>query len=398
MNPRDDLIDALRGFALFGILAVNIQCFVTGLGAPSLGILDAHSSRADHVVVWLTAFLLEFKFYPIFSFCFGYGFALQMRRWKIAGVPLKERFGRRMNAMLFMGLMHGTLLWFGDILTRYALTGYVLRQYAGCGPRKLLDAAKFWLAIAVGLLILFAMLSIIADSSDTAAELAAAKRVMREDASRVITAYAASNYVDATIQRIVDFKSVTLNFIVLIPHLMTIFLFGALAAQLGLLRDSARHREVWKKLWWFGVGVGVPVNMIHAGYQLHASQNPWVANTSVIALVAGELAPILAIAIVASFALYGARSGGQRVVTLLAPAGRIALTLYVCQSIAMAILLSGFGFGLGATLRPAGLFATAAAIYVALIALSHAMWHLNIRGPLEVLWRRYTYARIETRT
>ena len=74
---RDPLVDALRGLALFGILAVNIQCFVTGLDVPSLGILDSRSSFADHCVILLTALLLEFKFYPLFCFCFGYGFAMQ---------------------------------------------------------------------------------------------------------------------------------------------------------------------------------------------------------------------------------------------------------------------------------------------------------------------------------
>ncbi len=397
MNPRDDLIDALRGFALFGILAVNIQCFVTGLAAPSLGILDAHSSRADHVAVWLTAFLLEFKFYPIFSFCFGYGFAVQMKRWKVAGVPLKQRFGRRMNAMLFMGLAHGTLLWFGDILTRYAITGYLLRRYADCGPRKLLVAAKFWLAIAVGLMTLFAMLTELGGSSETAAELATITRMMRDDAAQVIAAYTQSSYVDATIQRMSDYKSVTLNFVAVIPHFMTIFLFGALAAQLGLLRHPERHRTLWKKMWWFGIGVGVPVNLIHAWYQYQASLNPWSPPSTVLALVAGELAPIMAMAIVAAFARYGGLSGWRQIVGLLAPAGRIALTLYVCQSIAMAILLNGFAFGLGATLRPAALFSVAIAIYVVLIALSHAMRYFDIPGPLETVWRRYTYAQVETR-
>ena len=316
--PRDELVDALRGFALFGILAVNIQCFVTGLAAPSLGILDAQSSRADHVIVWLTAFLLEFKFYPIFSFCFGYGFAVQMRRWAAAGVPLKERFGRRMNAMLFMGLAHGTLLWFGDILTRYAFTGYILRHYAGCGPRKLLAAAKIWLAIAVGLLMLFAMLLTMGGSTETTAEIETGKRIVREDAAQVIAAYSTSNYLGATIQRISDYKTVTLTFIAVIPHFMTIFLFGALAAQLGLLRHPQRHRTFWKKMWWLGMVVGVPVNLLHASYQLQASQNPWIPTNSVIAMAAGEMAPIMAVAIVACFALYGGRSVGRLVVSLLA--------------------------------------------------------------------------------
>jgi uncharacterized protein len=291
-----------------------------------------------------------------------------------------------------MGLAHGTLLWFGDILTRYAFAGYILRHYAGCGPRKLLSAAKFWFAIAVGLIMLFAILSSLGDSSETIADIATGKRVMREEAAQVIAAYTLSNYFDATLQRVADYKSVTLNFIAVIPHFMTIFLFGALAAQIGLLRQSERHRAFWQKLWWFGMLVGVPINLIHASYQVQASQNPWIPTNSVIAMVAGEMAPIMSVAIVASFALYGGRSVGRRIVSLLAPAGRIALTLYVCQSIVMALLLNGFALGLGATLRPAGLLLIAIAIYVLLIALSHVMRRLDIPGPLETLWRRYTYA------
>ena len=77
---RDDLIDALRGFALFGILAVNIQSFVWGLGSATLGVLYESSSVADELTVFFTALFFEYKFYPIFCFCFNYGFAMQAQR------------------------------------------------------------------------------------------------------------------------------------------------------------------------------------------------------------------------------------------------------------------------------------------------------------------------------
>ena len=64
--PRDELIDALRGLALFGILAVNIQSFMWGVGSPSLGVLQESSRMADVVTLFLTALLLEYKFYPLF--------------------------------------------------------------------------------------------------------------------------------------------------------------------------------------------------------------------------------------------------------------------------------------------------------------------------------------------
>ncbi|MBL0123511.1 MAG: DUF418 domain-containing protein [Betaproteobacteria bacterium] len=100
----------------------------------------------------------------------------------------------------------------------------------------------------------------------------------------------------------------------------------------------------------------------------------------------------MSISFIAAFALHGGDGAGRKIVLLLAPAGRVALTLYISQSIAMAVLLSGFGFGLGATSGPADLLAIAIAIYASLLAASHMMQRYDIPGPLETLWRRYTYA------
>ena len=390
---RDELIDALRGFALFGILAVNIQCFVGGLNAPSLGVLDAQSSVADHVTVFLTALLLEFKFYPIFSFCFGYGFAVQTRRWMAHGDAAGPRFLRRMNAMLLLGILHGTLLWFGDILTRYAATGYLLKRYAGAGPKSLLKAVRLWLAVAI-VIQAFLTLSIIAGSgSEEPAGLNETAQQTSRSAASALQAYAQGNYLDATIQRVSDYVTVSLYFVVLVPQFMVLFLLGALAAQLGLLRRPARHRLLWRKLFGYGLVLGLPLNALYAWLQWQASQHPWAPSAHpMLAMITGELAPILSIVFVAAFALHGHTRAGKNVVRLLAPAGRVALTMYISESLLMALWLNGFGFGAGIGARPAELLLGAAGIYAMLIAASHAMHRYRVAGPLEVLWRRYTYA------
>ncbi len=389
---RDPLIDALRGFALFGILAVNIQGYVTGLSAPSLGVLSSQSTGADHLAVLLTAFMLEFKFYPIFSFCFGYGFAVQARRWIANGEPVGTRFLRRMNAMLFMGILHGTLLWFGDILTRYAIAGYLLRRYAARGPRKLIDAAKFWFIIAIVLIVVMGGLTAAGSFYAEPDELLARTQALQAEVARAFASYAQGGYVDATTQRVKDFAIVTAGLVMMVPHFMVIFLLGAIAAQLGLLRRPERHRHLWQKMMQFGLWIGIPINIVCAWLQWRASQQPWTSSYTAAAMLTGEFAPILSIAFIAAFALHGGNGAGRKIVLLLAPAGRVALTLYVGQSIAMAVLLSGFGFGLGATCGPACLFAIACAIYASLIAASHVMQRYTISGPLEMLWRRYTYA------
>ncbi len=388
---RDELVDALRGFALFGILAVNIQCFVGGMSAPSLGILDAQSSAADHVVVLLTAFMLEFKFYPLFSFCFGYGFAVQARRWKIAGVAPGPRFTRRMNAMLFIGVLHGGLLWFGDILTRYALGGYLLRFHAGTGPKKLLAALRFWFVAAL-LVISFTAAMLTAGSIDVPADLLAQEIAARADIARESGAYKQGSYLEATRQRINDYLIVTSGFIMLASQFMVLFLAGALTAQLRLLRGYERHREFWKGMLRFGLYAGLPLNVLYAWLQWQISQHPGAALAyPVTTMLMGDFAPILSIALIAALVLHRGSGIGQSLVRLFAPAGRYALTLYVSQSVLMALLLNGFGLGLGAHASPATLLLWATAIYLSLLAASHIMQRYAIPGPLETLWRRYTY-------
>ena len=103
-----------------------------------------------------------------------------------------------------------------------------------------------------------------------------------------------------------------------------------------------------------------------------------------------SFSPVLACAYVAAFALLRATRCGIALVRLLAPAGRLALTLYISQSVLMVVLLNGFAFGLGATFGQFELFVTALVIYALLLGIAHWMQHFGIPAPLEGIWRRYT--------
>lgn len=386
---RDDLIDALRGLALFGILAVNIQSFVWGVGSPSLGVLFENSSVADEIMLFLTALLLEYKFYPIFCFCFGYGFAVQTRRWVAHGIDAKARFTRRMNFMLLMGVLHGVFIWFGDILARYALTGYILRRHIRKGPRSILKASTFWLSVVVATGIAFAVAGGI--SVNDATESLVQSEAAQSAAEKTFAAYTEAGYIDATIQRAEDFFFVTITYVMVLPQVMLFFLLGALIAQLKWLRYPERHRARWRRIFWIGLLTGLPINIAYAFSQLSTATDPWMP-TSMWAMLLSACAPVLASAYVAAAALAYSTSPGKAIVRLLAPAGRIALTLYITQSVLMMILLNGFGLGLGASLGQAELFATSLAIFAFELLVAHLMQRFAISAPLEALWRRYTNA------
>src|SRR2546422_1025629 len=113
---RMDVLDVVRGVAVFGILVVNIYAF-SGYGFIS----DAQKaalphSRFDAPLDFLVTFLVEGKFYCLFSFLFGVGFSVFIQRASAKlGPPAVPLFQRRLIGLLLIGLVHSTLIWFGDI-------------------------------------------------------------------------------------------------------------------------------------------------------------------------------------------------------------------------------------------------------------------------------------------
>lgn len=384
-GTRDELIDALRGIALFGILAVNIQSYLLGLNASSLGVLSAASSLADHLTVVFTAFLLHYKFYPIFCFCFGYGFAVQTRRWRSRGIDAARFYARRTDFMLGMGVLHGVFLWFGDILTTYALAGKVLARYIGKGPRQLLQALKWWgvLFLVVAVPVTVALTT--GDAADSALDAAN----MARDAKEAFETYTRGSYWESLSRRAGEYAVMTLGFLLVLPGIMVIALMGALCAQLGLLRRHRRHRAFWWRALVWGLVVGLPVNAWHAWGMWRHAGDPWRQATLLEAFPA-DFAPLLSVAYVAAAALAADTAFGSRILSWFAPAGRLSLSNYVAQSVLMGVLLSGFGLGLGATLTQVTLLRFAVGIYLLLLFASHAMARLGAHSPLEEAWRCYT--------
>lgn len=102
-------VDVLRGFALFGILMVNMVSFKsTVFGLPrDEGLLNV-------IATWIINFAFVTKFYVLFSFLFGYGLSVQMERAAAKGAAIAPRFRRRLLGLLILGLAHGLLLYTGD--------------------------------------------------------------------------------------------------------------------------------------------------------------------------------------------------------------------------------------------------------------------------------------------
>ena len=388
LAARHTLIDALRGVALLGIVLVNIQSFAWGISAPTMGMLWDDATKADETVVYLTTFLLAYKFYPIFCFCFGYGFAMMVRRWRVGGLPpaaIRIRFTRRLNFMFWLGVLHGCLIWFGDILARYALAGYLLRAHLSNdqrGPRAILRAIKFWAVITLLLAALNALLSATFGTS------LAASSTDIEQMMRVFERYAYADYTHNIAPRITDYGWVMLSWLMVFPQAVLLFLVGALVAQLGWLRNPARHADKWRRILFGALLLGLPWSWLMAADALTWSLDPSAAS-NLLGAIALSLAPLLAPAYVAGMALGSLTKVGAIAVRLLAPMGRLALTNYLAQSVLMSVLLAGHGFG-WADAGQSSLAGIALAIWLALLLFSHVYLRFRTQGPAEWAWRRHT--------
>ena len=131
-------IDAIRGAALFGVLAVNTYDWLAG-----------PSSAADHAVNTIVVFLLQDKVWPLFSFVFGLGFAIQQERSTASGRPIFWVHARRMPVLYGFGIVLIELLAGNSILERYAMLGILLLLPSGFPPRHVVVAALVTLLVTV---------------------------------------------------------------------------------------------------------------------------------------------------------------------------------------------------------------------------------------------------------
>ena len=121
---RLDVLDVLRGFALIGILLMNIEWFNRAIAVLTMG--DMGLRDLDHGAGFLVKLFVEGKFYKLFSLLFGMGFAVMLLRAEEAGRPFFAWFARRAGVLLAIGLAHSIFLWTGDILHDYAIGAFLL--------------------------------------------------------------------------------------------------------------------------------------------------------------------------------------------------------------------------------------------------------------------------------
>lgn len=388
-GQRLEVLDVLRGFALFGILVANVLIF-SGLFFKELVGLTSPDTL-DRLVYFGLEVFVHGKFYSIFSLLFGIGFYIFLSRAERRGRSAGRLFARRLTILLGIGIVHATLLWAGDILTLYALLGYVLLLFYRCSSGALL-------AWAVGLLASRVLIYAVMWWSGMHNPLAppAEGDVAGEgfDAIGAMLSGFQGGYGAVLFANLIQLfgRWVDLVISLRIPAVLALFVLGLWVGRRGIAADLSGHSALLRRTAAWGLGLGLPLNGLWAW--LAADAAPYLPGS---ALGLFEVAvqsigvPLLALGYAAGLALLMQSDRVRAALSVLAPVGRMALSNYLLQSIACMFIFYGFGLGLYGHLGTAAAVGVVLPIYLAQVVISR-WWLARFRfGPAEWLWRRLTY-------
>jgi uncharacterized protein len=385
---REHFMDALRGFALLGIFIVNTPGFTNPHPeGPGPWIFP----EADKMMFFLQTMFIEGKFYSIFSLLFGWGIALQIGRLGDIAIVW-----RRVFFMFFLGCVHLLLIWSGDIITFYALMAIpllLLRRMSNraliiIGVSLLLSPILFyslrmnfpilrWPTEKLNDFGMFLDQNILGTVKPEDFE-----KLLREGSVLDLIKYNFDGFPYRFGELIFQNRGV---------KVLGMFLIGFVIGRSGFFKTALQHPYYLWIIAGIGLVLGIPFNYYLAtmkeasGY--HQFKIGGLYQTIYYAL---GVAP-LAIAYVALLAIGFRTAIGQKILMLFAPAGKIAFTTYVAQSLTNTFVF--YGIGLGLMGRMGAVTWTIYAIIVFMFQILVATFWLRYfqYGPLEWLWRSLTY-------
>jgi len=178
------------------------------------------------------------------------------------------------------------------------------------------------------------------------------------------------------------------------------FLLGYMAGRRRLFHDPSAHRSFFRRMFGWGLGAGlvtgsimIVMTQLFTRKIINPETLPWLQYVMPIVRQVAELG--FASVYVAGFTLLFQRAFWQRLLVVLAPVGRMAVSNYLSQTVISLVLFYGYGFGLVGKLSPSQSMALAVGIFCIQIGLSH-LWLARFRfGPVEWVWRSLTYGKAQ---
>jgi uncharacterized protein len=412
-SERIRALDSLRGFALLGILLMNIVAMGVYPSAYDNPTVYGGSTGAN-LWVWVVLHVLaEGKMRCLFSMVFGASVMLLTTRLEKRG-DSADIYYRRTLWLLLFGVAHAFLLWLGDILYPYALCALALYPFRKLPAKTLLWIGAIVVVGGVGVSVFggFHTRNLIRDGRAAESAVARGDKLddKQQDAKKAYDEWKKGNQPDAaTIKKDADewrgnplhVIGIRATYVAGYEHntpyygfaswdIWSMMLIGMALFKLGVL-TAERSAGFYAKLALIGYGIGIPLNSYTAWVIIKNHFDPVISGFTGTTYDLGRLTVGLGHL---GLVLWMVRVGAlKRLMGLLASVGQMAFSNYILQSVLTAFFFTGYGFKMYGRLERYQLYYVVLAVWVVNLVWS-PIWLKYYRfGPLEWCWRSLTYWR-----
>ena len=395
-------LDALRGFAVMGILAMNIIAFALPEWAYVAPGTYGGDSAVDKASWFLSFVFIDGKMRGLFSLLFGASMALIIERAEAKGEnPAKVHYSRMIWLLVF-GLAHYLFIWWGDILFLYAVIGCIAYLFRNWEAKRLIK----WALIIYGLgFLLYALqfggmqfLQYLA--TQPGADPAMVKQYQEIinspdfslNASAEIAAYSGS-YADAFARRWDDIWHLLVLVLQSFTETLPLMILGMAMKKNGFLTGEWERSDYvrWAR------------KMLVPGILVSTALALWVASanydliTTLANFLAWSMIPrlLMTVGYAAALILLVQKLGSSGFIGRVAAAGQAAFTNYLGTSIIMSTLFYGYGFGLYNEVGRASLWLFVIGAWVLMLFWSKPWLERHHYGPLEWLWRSLARGKLQ---
>jgi len=387
-NSRIHSLDELRGFALLGILIMNIISFSNiGMGYvnPTVGAgLEAYNK-------WVHAFghlFADMRFMSIFSILFGAGVILFTRNIKAKNKSEVAFHYRRMFLLILFGFIHAYLIWMGDILVMYAICGSLVFLMRNWKIKTQLIVACIFFCIPV----LFSLSTYFFTPAEMQKEIFSFWTPSAEEVSSEIAAYRGS-YLDQLPVRITAAIGLQTQLFILeqLWRIMSMMLLGMVLFRKGIL-SAEKSNGFYYKLAAFGLTAGLLIS----GTSLFRAYDKnwdgiWYMNVGHHYNYIASLC--MALAYIALIMIWSKSKIFEGLKNRFAAVGRMAFTNYILSSVLCTFIFYGHGLGYFAYLDRLEQWIVVLLVWAIILIISPLVLSRYRQGPLEWLWRKMTYFR-----
>ncbi len=379
LQERIQFLDIVRGFAMLGIIIVNYFLIVDSV--------KGFQMDSDDIVHNLVSMFAEGKFVTLFSFLFGVGFMIFMDRALLRVENPNKLFARRLTILLGFGVLHITFIWVGDILAFYAITGFLLLAFYKRTPRTLLRWIVALIAVQLLIPVISALYNVISGEAPGIPNFAEFDLSSHDSSLTYLASIGA---------RWLDMKAMALSSFSTCYSMFLMYLLGVYFVKMEFFKNMNAKKHIWKRIWIISSLAFLITESGTLLMRLFPSENMlWMEISSVLGQNGGLTGSIFYMSTLAMLFLYVSRMQG--VLMIFTKVGRMSLTCYLLHSIIGTILLLGYGFGLADHIKPTGTLIISLAVYVVLTIFS-TLWLKRFKyGPLEFLWRKLTYGKLNKR-